>query len=235
MRRFVIGLILLLPACNSSPDAFKPDAAALAAIEKHKSDVPTLVQGNTEFALAMYQRLAEKDGNVFFSPYSITNALAMTYAGARGNTADEMKAALRFPLDAERLHPAFGNLTLKLQGDARRPYQLSIANRLWGQRDYGFRPEFLKLGKDYYNAGLAEVDYKSDSEGARKSINDWVEKQTNNKIKDLIRGEDLNSLTRLVLTNAIYFNAKWKDPFDAAKTKLDTFHLSAKEKTETQM
>ncbi len=235
MRRFLAGFLLLFTACQSSPDAFKPDAAARELIEKHKGDVPALVQGNTEFALALYQRLAEKDGNVFFSPYSITNALAMTYAGARGNTADEMKATLRFPVDAERLHPAFGNLTLRMQGAKSRPYQLSIANRLWGQRDYGFRPEFLKIGQDFYNAGLGEVDYVGDADGSRKTINAWVEKQTNDKIKDLLKEGQVNSLKRLVLTNAIYFKAKWKDPFDASKTKPDTFHVSAKQTTQTPM
>jgi len=237
MRKLLAGFLCLLTACSSgSMDRFNPDAAALQAIRKHEADVPALVQGNSEFALALYQQLAEKDGNLFFSPYSISTALAMTYAGARGNTADEMKATLRFPFEPARLHPTYGNLTLKTQGGGKaRPYQLTIANRLWGQKDYGFQPDFLKIGKDYYHAGLAEVDYAGDAEGSRKTINAWVEKQTNDKIKDLLAPGVVNSLTRLVLTNAIYFKAKWKDPFDAKLTKPDTFHLSSKQTVQTPM
>ena len=228
MRKTLVSFLLLLTACQSSTDAFKPDAAALALIEKHKGDVPAVVQGNTEFALALYQQIAQKEGNRFFSPFSISNALAMTYAGARGNTAEEMKTALRFNLAAEGLHPTFGNLTLQLQcGGKQRPYELAIANRLWGQKDYGFQPEFIKVGKDYYHAGLAEVDYAADAEGARNSINAWVERQTANKIKDLLAPGLVNQDTRLVLTNAIYFKGKWKDPFDEAKTKPDNFYPSA--------
>lgn len=251
MRKILAGLLCCLFACqptpNSSPpqeppgpqrtpaEARKPDPAVLALIAKHGPDVPALVQGNSDFGLALYQRLASKDGNLFFSPYSISNALAMTYAGARGNTAREMKATLRFQLDDDRLHPAFGNLIAQLHGaDAGkpRPFQLTVANRLWGQKDYGFQPSFLKIGDDFYQAGLEEVDYKNDYEGARKTINAWVEKKTKDKIVDLIPEGELDALTRLVLTNAIYFKGVWLNPFPK-QTQPGPFHLASGKTVQT--
>lgn len=199
----------------------------LAQAQKLDPDVTTLVQANDEFALRLYQQIAAKDGNLFFSPYSISNALAMTYAGARGNTAAEMKTTLRFNLAADRLPPAFGKLIAQLDGDGKpRPFQLTVANRLWGQKDYGFLPEFTKIGQDYYRAGLEEVDFINASEAARKTINAWVEQQTKDKIKDLIGPGVLNDQTRLVLTNAIYFKAPWLSPFRPEATKPEPFHLA---------
>src|SRR5262245_20316873 len=111
-----------------------------------KGDPAAVVEGNTAFAVDLYGRLAAEPGNLFFSPYSISNALAMTYGGARGKTAQEMAATLHFDLEPAKFHPAFAELIRELQGDAtKRKYQLQVANRLWGQKDYGFLPEFLKL------------------------------------------------------------------------------------------
>src|SRR5437867_225811 len=117
MRRLLPAMLLCVAACQQAPEHRKLDPETRALIEKHEGDVPALVQGNTDFALTLYQQLATNDDNLFFSPYSISNALAMTYAGARGNTAAEMKSTLRFNLDDERLHPTFGNLILQLEGD----------------------------------------------------------------------------------------------------------------------
>jgi serpin B len=206
----------------------------LAQAQKLDPEIATLVQGNNDFALTLYHQIAAKqDGNLFFSPYSVSNALAMTYAGARGNTAEEMKTTLRFNLAADRLPPAFGKLIADLDGDGignangkPRPFQLTVANRLWGQKDYGFLPEFTKIGKDYYRAGLEEVDFVSSAEVARNTINAWVEKQTKDKIKNLIPPRALNETTRLVLTNAIYFKAAWLHQFDPQATMPAPFHLS---------
>ena len=197
-----------------------------AQAQKLDPDVATLVQGNNDFALTLYRQIAAKEGNLFFSPYSISNALAMTYAGARGNTAEEMKTTLRFNLAADRVPPAFGKLIGQLDGDGKpRPFQLTVANRLWGQKDYGFLPDFTKTSKDFYRAGLEEVNFVTDAEAARQMINAWVEKQTKDKIKDLVPPGVLDDKTRLVLTNAIYFKAPWLQPFDAKATKPAPFHL----------
>jgi serine protease inhibitor len=221
MRIATICLFAFVLACA---------APAAASAQKTDADVQALVDGNNDFGLTLYGQLATKDGNVFFSPYSISNALAMTYAGARGNTAEEMKTTLRFGLAAERVHPAFGKLITSLDGDVKkgkRPFQLTVANRLWGQKDYGFLPEFTKLGKDYYRAGLEEVDFVNATEDARMTINTWVEKQTNDKIKDLLPKGSLTVDSRLVLTNAIYFKAPWLTPFNEKKTAPGDFNLAS--------
>src|SRR5215472_7230444 len=125
-----------------------PDAAA-------KADAPAVARGNTQFALDLYAKLRGEDGNLFFSPYSISTALAMTRAGARGDTAAEMDKTLHFTLEGEKLHAAFGSLVKEANGDPadkKRGYQLSTANALWGQKGYPFKADFLKLTKDHYGA-----------------------------------------------------------------------------------
>jgi len=207
-----LGVLCLVGPGQSQAD--RPDTAAL-------------VQGNSEFAARLYQQLAAREkGNLFFSPYSISNALAMTYAGARGNTAAEMKATLHFRLPDEQLHPAFARLIAQLHGKGKqRTFQLSVANRLWGQKDYGFLPEFTRIGADHYGAGLEEVDYVRAAEAARLRINAWVAEQTQQKIKDLIPPNVLDDMTRLVLTNAIYFKAAWASPFEEKQTSPGDFQL----------
>jgi serine protease inhibitor len=185
-------------------------------------DTAALAKGDNAFAIDLYQRLSRDDGNLFFSPYSISNALAMTYAGARGKTADDMAATLKFPFQGNRLHAAFAGLVQDLDRKGqKRKYQLSIANRLWGEKGYGFLPEFLKMSKDAYQAGLEEIDFSGKSEQARKTINDWVANETQDKIKDLLPSGSILPDTRLVLTNAIYFKANWQHTFPDATKKAD--------------
>jgi serpin B len=189
-------------------------------------DVPAVVEGNNRFAFDLYGRLREQDGNLFFSPYSISAALAMTAAGARGETADEMAKVLHLSLGAEKLAAAEGALARQVNGEGRqRGYRLRTANALWGQKGFGFRPEFLKLTGDGYGAPLHEVDFAA-TEGARKTINAWVEKQTEEKIKDLIKPGVLDANTRLVLTNAIYFKGDWQSQFRKNLTRDEPFKLA---------
>jgi serpin B len=220
MRTCVFGLVALALAGWS---------AATARAQKRDAEIASLVQGNNEFAAHLYGRLAGKEnGNLFLSPYSISNALAMTYAGARGDTAAQMRTTLRFPFEADRLHPAFGRLIGQIDGGGPdRKFQLSIANRLWGQKGYGFLPDFTRIGQTHYRAGLEEVDFITAAEAARQRINGWVENETKNKIKDLIPPGAVNDLTRLVLTNAIYFKGNWVSPFPAKNTGPGDFHLAS--------
>ncbi|HYT88443.1 MAG TPA: serpin family protein [Gemmataceae bacterium] len=198
---------------------------------KLNPDTATVVKGDNAFAMELYRDLAKKEGNLFLSPYSISTALAMTYAGARGETAQQMAKALHFTLPQERLHPAFADLLKQTTGAVKaRKYHLQVANRLWGQKDYGFLPDFLKLTEVSYGAGLQEVDFIGATEQARKTINAWVEKQTKNKIKDLLQPGVLDDYTRLVLTNAIYFKAAWMHPFDPKRTVKGDFHVTADKK-----
>lgn len=185
-------------------DAGATDAAALAA-------------GNTAFAAALFAEAAGGAENFFFSPASISVALAMTYAGARGETAAEMARALHLPpLDEARLHAAFGALAAALHETP--GVELAIANALFAQEGAYFRPEFLALLADRYGAGLRRVSF-ADSAGAAKEINDWVEEQTRGKITDLVPPGVLDALTRLVLVNAIYFKGAWAMPFPEADTR----------------
>lgn len=202
-----------LAGCGSADGENKARPAKLSAAESQP-----LVAGNSAFAFELYQRLGEKDGNLFISPYSISSALAMTYAGARGNTATQMKSVLRFGLGDETLHSAFSRLTYDLQEQAGSSYELAIANALWGQQDYAFLPTFLVLNEREYGAGLNLVDFSGDTEGARSTINKWVEAQTNDRIQELLQRGILDRETRLVLTNAIYFKGDWEFEFDKERT-----------------
>jgi len=159
----------------------------------------------------------------------------MTYAGARGNTAAQMAKTLHFTLPQEKLHPAFGAMIATLQADKKdRGYDLSVANALWGQKGKAFLPEFLDLTKKSYGAGLREVDFVQ-TEAARKTINDWAQKETRDKIKDLIPPDVLDARTRLVLTNAIYFLGDWVLAFKPEKTNDAPFTLASGEKVNASM
>lgn len=191
-------------------------------------DVAALAEGNSAFAFDLYRRLrGDGDTNLFFSPSSISTALAMTSAGARGATAEEMAKVLHFGLPPDRLHPAFAALNAAEGGNAAgRGYELSVANRLWGQKGFHFLPEFLAITRKDYGAELAVVDFKTQAEASRTAINEWVEQQTKGKIKDLIPPRVIDDLTRLVLTNAIYFKGMWATPFNKKATKDAPFFMT---------
>jgi serpin B len=194
------------------------------------TDVEKLVRGNSAFALDLYEHLRGAEGNLFFSPYSISTALVMTYAGARENTAREMADTLYFSLDQSQLHPAFAALQAGLnQVQDAGHVRLSTANSLWPQQGHPFLAEYLSLIETHYGVSITAVDYstRTTREAARQTINRWVEGRTQDRIKELVRPEHLNDATRLVLTNAIYFNGKWKNEFDPQKTRDETFYLSA--------
>jgi serpin B len=196
------------------------------------ADLTELASGNSAFAFDLYQLLRGEKGNLFYSPYSISLALAMTYAGARGDTEKEMAQALHFLLPQDRLHPAFSRLAAELasrgegaQGTDGKGFRLNVANALWGQEGYQFLLEFLNVLETYYGAGLKTVDFAGDPEAARQTINDWVSQETENRIQDLIPPGVIDTLTRLVLANAIYFNAAWLYPFEPDVTADGPFYL----------
>jgi serpin B len=217
------------------------------------------VEGNNKFALELYAKLRAKEGNLFFSPYSISTALAMTYAGARGQTAVQMARTLQFPMGPykapdtdkkgqplyrierkligrENLGATFGALQKNLNARGKKGgYELSVANALWGQKDYGFLEEFLESVRTNYGGGLHEVDFIGATEPARRRINAWVEKETKKKIKELIKPGVLNALTRLVLTNAIYFKGNWARQFKEERTRQAPFTIADGRKVRTAM
>jgi len=187
--------------------------------------VDRVVHGNTAFALQLYQKLGSTEDNLFLSPFSISTALAMTYAGARGNTAREMAAALHFLLQGEELHSAFAALRRNLlEVERKGGVRLKVANALWPQKDYPFLREYLALVQRYYGTTVTPMDYAKAAEQARQTINQWVERETENKIKNLIPAGILNPLTRLVLTNGIYFKGNWASQFKKSATHDAPFH-----------
>lgn len=198
------------------------------------SDLADVVDGNSDFAFNLYQVLREEQGNLFYSPHSISLALAMTYAGARGETEQQMADTLHFTLPQSHLHPAFNALDLDLemarrgegaQGKDDKGFRLNIVNAIWGQKNYHFLPEFLDVLALNYGAGLRVLDFASAPEETRVVINEWVSGQTEGRIEDLIPQGVIDAMTRLVLTNAIYFNAAWAKPFEEDLTKGGPFHL----------
>ncbi len=233
-------------------------AAGCWAIEKRaarkKTDEQIVVEGNSKFALELYAKLRAREGNLFFSPYSISAALAMTYAGARGQTEVQMAEVLHFPTvtklvaepkgglmalpgwERKQFHSAFGRIIKDLNNRGEKGgYELTVANALWGQRGYSFLMEFVDLTEENYGAGLRQVDFAGKTEEARKTINSWVERKTNDKIKDLIKPGVLDALTRLVLTNAIYFKGNWARQFEKDRTKDAPFTLISGRKVNVPM
>ena len=197
---------------------------------------PALVAGNTEFALDLYSRLKSADGNLFFSPYSISTCLAMTYAGARGSTATQMARALHFGDDREQLASAFGELQSQLGKAELKPgIELNVANGMWGQQDHPFRPAFLDTAAKAYQAKLAQVDFRTRAEPAREAINDWVSKQTRGKITDLLQRGAVDAATRLVLVNAIYFKGTWARQFQARNTANAPFSVTAQSRVQAPL
>ena len=187
----------------------------------------TLVGGNTAFALDLYRQLKARPGNVFFSPYGISTALAMTYAGAYGDTEAQMARVLRFDQDQRQIQSSFGELQRKLrEAGKQKGIELSIANALWAQKGHPFLPAFLGTAKEDYQANINQADFKTGADAARGQINRWVAQQTKDKIQDTLAPGSLNELTRLVLANAIYFKGVWAKSYDKAKTASESFHVS---------
>jgi serpin B len=232
---FILSTLILTGCSQLSAEAkvVESDLPRDTSPSVSDEDLMELAEGNQAFALDLYQALLEEeDGNLFYSPYSISAALAMTYAGARNVTEKEMGEVLHFTLPQDHLHPAFNALDLLLTsrgGDGGKEddgFQLNIANALWGQKGYEFLSEFLDMLAKNYGAGLRVLDFGQDPEKARLVINDWVYEKTEEKIEDLIPKGVILQDTRLVLTNAIYFNADWRYAFPKSDTYDGDFHLN---------
>jgi serpin B len=234
----VLVIVLLLAVASiqfaqpAAGEVLKSDQERITSPDVNPSDQALLVEGNSAFAFELYQALKGEEGNLFYSPYSISLALAMTYAGARGETAQQMAATLQFLLEQERLHPAFNWLDAELvsrgegaEGKDGEGFRLNIVNAIWGQKDYEFLSDFLDVLAENYGAGLRILDFITETEASRLIINEWVSDQTEGRIEDLIPQGAIDALTRLVLTNAIYFNAAWEYPFDEDVTADGPFYL----------
>ena len=227
-----ITIVMLTAACHCF------------AGEKKEGTAKLIVKGNTQFAFDLYAQLRTQEGNLFFSPYSVSTALAMTWAGACGPTEQQMAQTLHFaecidpntPAAREAFHSTFGQLIEQLNRQGRKGvYKLSVANALWGQKDFKFLESFIELNNRYYHAGLENVDFVNKTELTRQKINRWIEAETQGKIKDLIPPGALNARTRLVLTNAIYFKGDWAEQFDKKQTQDEPFYSSHEQTVQTPL
>jgi serpin B len=229
------GLSCVTPSSHApSPQMsqeLQSDEQRVTSPVANQSDIATLVEGNDAFAFNVYRTLKDNT-NLFFSPYSISLALAMTYAGAGGDTEQQMKDTLHFNLSQERFHPTFNSLDLELskrgkgaKGKDNQGFRLNIVNAIWGQEGFTFLQNFLDILAQNYGAGIRLLDFKSEPDVSRIAINNWVSDQTEGRIKDLIPQGVIDAMTRLVLTNAIYLNAAWQYPLNKEDTTDGTFHL----------
>jgi serpin B len=217
-----------------------PEGSKVTAMNSSDS-LRALVQANCEFALDLSGRLGGESGNRFFSPYSISTALAMTYAGAQGETARQLAKVLHFTLPPEQLHPTFRALIAALDGRSAAtgtgapPIQLFTANALWMQSGEPIQIEYQRRIETDYQGAVYTVDFRQAVESARKTINAWVEQQTKDKIQELLQPRTLGPTTVLVLTNAIYFKGLWESPFPRRNTESSPFHVTAGESAQVEM
>ena len=212
-----IGLFLYPYSPNQPPRA-DDDGSAQQGIRE-------VVTANNRFAFEVYSQLDKSEqGNMFYSPYSISAALAMTYEGARGATADEMKSVFHFP-ESDILRSNFAAIYNNIN-KGQKDYQLNTGNALWVQKDYPFLQEYITTTEKYYGGKAANLDFISETEKSRQTINSFIEEQTNDKIRDLIPEGVIGSDTRLVLTNAIYFKGTWEWEFDKSDTREGEFKIT---------
>ena len=222
---FVILIATILSACElaladtgavARSDLSRDTAPAIPA-----ADAQALLDGNNAFAFDFYHQVRGKGGNLIYSPYSISLASAMLYGGAGGETASQIAGTLHFTLPPDRFHPALNALSLDLSQrpaqskkvDRKNPMQLYIANAIWSQRDYPLEKTYLDLLAVNYGAGVRLLDFAAAPDSARQQINDWVDRETKGKIKDVMPPGSVDPSTRMVLANAIYFKAAWQDAF----------------------
>lgn len=185
-------------------------------------------EGGNDFALALYGQLLQEPGNLFFCPFSIRAALGMSYAGARGETAAQMKEVLRLASSSGSPHESFGDILRKLNAAGDGAYEMAVANSLWGQDGPPFRAEFLELVARHYGAGMNLVDFRRGAESAREEINRWVEDKTKRRIRELIPVRGLDAGTRLVVVNAIHFKGTWVLKFHRDATHEGAFYLQGR-------
>ena len=210
---------------NTTPPAGEETPTHQPAAES----VTSVTAGNNRFAADLYRQLAsapESTGkNLFFSPYSISSALAITYEGARGATADEIQSVLHLPANDTLRREGFAGLDAGLNR-ADTNYTLRTANALWAEETYPFLPEYIETTRRWYSANVTNLDFVGDSDASRRTINRWVEERTEEKIRDLLPPGSINPMTTLVITNAIYFKGTWVMQFDPAGTTEEEFRVA---------
>ncbi len=230
-------LLVAAAACSQTQAEDAGDAEEpVATVTTSSEDAREMAASMNEFAIDLYLRARGGD-NMFFSPYSVATALTMAWTGARGHTAEGMAGAMHLPVAGATMHTrlardavagASGALERSLAGAPEDDgYEFRAANSLWGQEGYGFLEEFTRRLDEHYGAGMRRVDFESDADGARLAINAWAEEETDGRIENLIPEGGIDSVTALVLTNAVYFKGVWASQFKEASTRDETFHGAA--------
>jgi serpin B len=208
----------------------RADLARASVGEPNGSNAQAVAAADAAFGLRLYQELATAKGNLIYSPYSISTALSMTYGGAGGATAGQLAAGLGVGADPQAWHAGRNDIDASLErppavDDAgSTPLRIEPTNALFGQDGFPFQPAYLDLLASYYGAGLQALDFASDPEAARNAINRWVAARTMDRIRELLGRAAVDSATRFVLVNAIYFKGSWAYPFDKKATKAAAFH-----------
>lgn len=210
-----------------------PPTAKFEQYPPAESSLETVNAAN-QFAFELYGQYKNTSDNIFFSPYSISSALGMTYEGAKGKTAQEMQSVFHLSADPQTRLSSFAKLYRQINPQ-KTSYQLSVANALWAQKSFPFNPDYLKTVETYYGGKAANLDFIKDAEGSRQTINNWVSQKTNNKISELFAKNTINELTRLVLTNAVYFKGKWAKQFEESGTQQKEFTTASGSKTQCSM
>ncbi len=228
-------VIFLITAIIGGLFLFREGKISLPEPKPEPEDINNVIDANNRFALDYYFQLKEENsGNIFLSPFSISSALAMTYEGAKGQTAEEMRTVFYFPLDDNLRRTGYAKTFNELNKEGKK-YKLRTANALWAQIDYQFLTEYLDRVEKYYRGKATNLNFKKDPENSRITINNWVEDQTNNKIKDVIPQGMISSLTKLVLTNAIYFKGEWVRQFNTEDTRDENFRISKNDSVKVPM
>jgi serpin B len=202
--------------------------------ELFRNEANLIASATNQFAFDLYLNLKDDAGNIFFSPFSLSTAMAMTYEGARGQTAREIKQVFHYPESLGVMREEFAE-TINLINKKDKQYELHTANALWAQKGYPLLTEYVSTVEKYYGGKVSDLDFARETENSRLIINHWVEEQTNNRIKDLIPPGVLNQLTRLVLTNAIYFKGRWENQFPQGNTREEEFMVTPEKKVKVPM
>lgn len=231
MRQLLAFLVLTLITVGPSQEN-----SGLQNLPETYAEANPIVRGNTAFALDLYSQLKGNEGNLFFSPYSISSALAIAYGGAKGNTEKQMAHVLHFPANKEKLHAEMLQIRTKLDIISdKEKIELNIANGLWAQEDYGFLDEFLQLVHNNYGTATSFVNFITNHETVRKEINGWVGRETRQKIKNALSPGVLSHETRLVIVNGIYFKGDWASRFKKRNTKTKPFWISREQSVKAQL
>ncbi len=225
ISKLVLMLGVVLAGCSrGNMDTVLSEGGPVSYEEKN---VALLAGENNAFALDLFHRLSKNHVNIFFSPFSISETLAMTYEGARDDTRNQMQKVLGFSLEGGELHGAFYGLHEHLaEAGKNGDFKLTIATSLWPQKNYDFRKQYYSFLKKYYGVSITPLDFEHDLDNATKTINNWVEKKTNNRIQRLLGPKVLDERTRLVLVDAIWFKGLWARPFPISGTQDGSFYLS---------